>query len=83
MTAPPQPGDILIVRDTSDQPSFVVLDAITTSRVCGPFPTLRETLQRASQLDRHGAIWHKNVDERGRELGPPMRLPIRLGMGRQ
>ena len=83
MPASVMPGDVLIVRDLGDERCFVILDAITNARVCGPFPTLRETLQRVSQLDRDGAIWSKNVDERGRELGPPIRLPIRLGMGRQ
>ena len=83
MTASAMPGDVLIVRDMGDEPCFVILDAITNARVCGPFPTLRQTLQHASQLQRDGAIWSKNVDERGRELGSPIRLPIRLGMGRQ
>lgn len=83
MAAPARPGDVLIVRDLADQPCFDILDAITNARVCGPFSTMRETLQRASTLDRHGAIWSRNTDERGRELGPPIRLPIRLGMGRQ
>ena len=77
------PGDILIVGyATSDQPSFLIVDAITKRCLYGPFPTLRDALQRASQLRRDGAIWHKNTDERGRELGPPMRLPMRLGKSR-
>ena len=81
MTVPAMPGDILIIRDLSDE--FVIVDPITKERLAGPFPTLRATLQCASQLHRDGAIWHKSVDERGRELEPPVRLPVRLGMGRQ
>ena len=74
-------GDILIVRrDVSDEPCFLIVDAITKSKLCGPFPSLREALQRAAHLGWEGAIWH-NVDERGREFGPPIRLPIRLGLG--
>lgn len=84
MTAPAMPGDILIVREaTTDDPCYVIVDAITKERLEGPFPTLRETLERASQLRPDGVIWHKNIDDRGREMGPPIRLPVRLGMGRQ
>ena len=75
------PGDILIVRDASDEPCFFIVDAITKARLCGPFPSLWETLQCAARLGWDGAIWHTNVDERGREFGPPIRLPIRLGLG--
>lgn len=77
------PGDIMIVRDASDEPCFLIVDAITKTKLCGPFPSLREALQRAAHLGWEGAIWHSNVDERGREFGPPIRLPIRLGIGRQ
>ena len=80
MTAPAMPGDILIVRDaTSTEPSYLIVDAITKHLLHGPFPSLRETLQRAAQLRRDGAIWHKSIDDRGRELGPPIRLPLRIG----
>ena len=32
------PGDIMIVRDASDEPCFLIVDAITKTRLCGPFP---------------------------------------------
>ena len=74
------PGDILIVGNTSNgESSFLIVDAVTKRCLCGPFPTLRDTLQRAAQLRRDGAIWHKHMDDRGRELGPPLRLPMRIG----
>jgi hypothetical protein len=83
MVTPAIPGDIVIVRDVAtNEPSFSILDAITEKRLVGSLPSLEETLQRASQLRRSGAIWHKSVDARGRELGPPTRLPMRIGKSR-
>ena len=70
----PQPGDLLL-RNASDG-TFVVLDALTERHIVGPLPTLQTAIHAARE---HGgtSLWHQSVDDRGRALGPAMRLPLR------
>ena len=68
----PKLGDV-ILRQVIDG-SFEVVDAITEKHIAGPVQ-----LSRAVQLAKaHGAesIWQQHLDDRGRPLGPPARIPL-------
>ena len=71
----PKPGDVLIKTAPASE-SFFVLDAGWERLVAGPMPSLREALLKARQLAERvgGVIWQQPVDERGRPLGPVLRL---------
>jgi len=76
----PQPGDLLIRLLPSNDTTtlFVVIDPMTHHVVSKPFPSLRDAAVFAAGAAPTGAtIWQENVDLRQREVGPPVRLPIR------
>ena len=76
----PKPGDLLIRMRVSSETTalFVVVDPMTRSVLSEPFSTLRDAALFAAGAAPCGAtIWHENVDLRQREVGPPVRLPIR------
>jgi hypothetical protein len=70
----PQAGAILI-RDSSGNGGFALLDAITLHHVAGPFPDYAKAIAAARANGR--PIWQQNVDHQGRPLGEPFRLPLR------
>jgi hypothetical protein len=72
----PKPGDVLIKRAPASASSFIVLDACSERLVAGPMLSLDEALRTARQLAAKvgGVIWQQPVDERGRPLGPVLRL---------
>jgi len=67
----PKVGDILI-RNTGDM--FLLTDVVTGKHIAGPF---KGYLLAAAAARIRGArgIWRQNVDEGGRPLGEPFRLP--------
>jgi hypothetical protein len=68
----PQVGDILIRNTASDM--FLLTDVVTGKHIAGPFKGFM--LAAAAARIRGGrAIWQQNVDERGRPLGEPFKLP--------
>ena len=53
-----------------------MLDAVTENHIAGPVH-----LSLAIQLARAqgpGVDWQQNSDERGRPVGPPLRIPLAL-----
>jgi hypothetical protein len=72
----PKPGDVLIRTAPAAPSSFIVLDACSERLVAGPLVSLDEALRTARQLaaKASGVIWQQPVDERGRPLGPLLRL---------
>jgi hypothetical protein len=77
MISAPSRGDILIVgASVGDSSLYSVVDAITKKSLGGPFSSLLEALQQAEQSRGNGAIWHKSVDGRGRELHAPVKLAM-------
>ena len=67
----PQVGDILI-RDTGDM--FMLTDRVTGKHIAGPFKGYL-LAAAAARIRGARAIWRQNVDERGRPLGDPFKLP--------
>ena len=77
MISAPSRGDILIVgASVGDSSSYSVVDAITKKSLGGPFASLPEALQQADKVRGDGAIWHKSVDGRGRDLHAPVKLAM-------
>jgi len=71
----PKLGDVLIRRQES---VYVIADAITGKHLETVQASLREATLTAVRLSNGGGVWQDNVDKRGRPLGPPVLLPIRL-----
>ena len=69
----PQAGDILIRSLTGDH-RFTVLDVLTERTIAGPFEGFHSAVAYARSLNPR-AIWQQSVDDRGRVLGDPFRLP--------
>ena len=69
----PQAGDILIRSLTGDH-RFTLLDVVTERTIAGPFEGFRSAVTYARALNAR-AIWQQSVDDRGRVLGDPFRLP--------
>jgi hypothetical protein len=69
----PKRGDVLLRGSTES--GFVVLDATNRKSLSAPL-ALREVIALARQ---HGAktIWQQHLDERGRPIGEPFRVPTR------
>ncbi len=72
--AGPQAGDI-VVRG-SFQAGFEVLEALTLHPVVEGVRSISEAIHLARERGA-AALWHLNTDDRGRALGPPLRLPVR------
>ena len=68
-------GDVLIRRQES---VYVIADAVTGKQLETVNASLREATLIAVRLSNGGGVWQENVDKRGRPLGPPVLLPIRL-----
>ena len=76
----PKRGDLLIRMRLSDETTafFVVVDPLTQRVLSQPFSSLREAaVFAAGAAAAGGTIWQENVDLRQRQVGPPVRLPIR------
>ena len=69
----PQTGDIILRANTAS--GFELVDAVTHHRIAGPWPDLQPALDAATSSGAR-AIWHQNVDHRGRVLGEPFQLAI-------
>ena len=67
-----QAGDLLI-RGTGES-GFLLLEAVTLKPLAGPFEYLG-TAVAAARARRPRVIWQQSVDNRGRLLGDPLRLP--------
>ena len=68
----PQPGDILIRRARAGGCELV--DAVTHKHIDGPFEAALTAIVGARLRGAH-AIWQQHLDDRGRPLGDPFRLP--------
>jgi hypothetical protein len=75
----PHAGDLLI-RTTPghhEQSEFVIVDPATNRVVAGPFASLAAALNGARSIKRsRGRIWQQILDDRGRPLGPVLRLEL-------
>ena len=71
----PKLGDVLIRRQES---AYVIVDAVTGKTLATTGSSLREAALTAVRLSNGASVWQENVDKRGRPLGPPILLPIRL-----
>ncbi len=69
----PQTGDILI-RRTNGNDAFELHEVVTLKRLAGPFEDFA-TAVAAARAKKPRAIWQQSVDDRGRPLGDPCRLP--------
>ena len=70
----PQVGDILIRHGAAATDTFLLVDVVTGKYLGGRFLGLEMALVAAKT--RHPrAIWHQSVDERGRPMGDPFKLP--------
>ena len=69
VTASRQRGDVL-VRDIGKR-SLQLVDADTHEPIA-IVPSISAALKIAA--DRNAAVWRENVDNRGREFGPPILL---------
>ena len=69
----PQTGDVLIRLLTGDN-QFTVLDVMSGRSIAGPFDGFGSAVAHARTLTPR-AIWQQSVDDRGRVLGDPIRLP--------
>jgi hypothetical protein len=67
----PRVGDILI-RNTGDM--FQLTDVVTGKHIAGPFKGCM-LAAAAARIRGARAIWRQHVDERGRPLGDPFKLP--------
>jgi hypothetical protein len=65
-------GDV-VVRGSLSQ-GFIVLDATSRRRLAGPLG-LGDALA-AAKSHAKGSIWQEIVDDRGRALGLPMKIPL-------
>jgi hypothetical protein len=65
-------GDLRI-RGTTES-GFLLLEALTLKPVAGPFEYF-STAVAAARARQPRAIWQQSVDNRGRLLGDPLRLP--------
>ena len=74
----PQAGDVLIRVLTNTTPTtYVILEAETHRPLDGPFPSMAEAaIAAAKHTSSIGSVWQENLDQRGRPLGPPLRLPV-------
>lgn len=70
----PRPGDVLLRGDATS--GFYLVDAISLQEIAGPLSTMAAAIESACF---HGAaaIWQQLLDNRGRPLGDPIRLPFR------
>ncbi len=68
----PQAGDVLIRTLNGNQVSLV--DVLTLEHVAGPFESLAVAVEHARSRNVR-AIWQQTIDDRGRPLGDPFRLP--------
>jgi hypothetical protein len=66
-------GDVLIRHINSIE--YVVTDAITREALDGPFESFPSALRAAKRLAGEHAVWLEDVDNRGRPLGDPVRIP--------
>jgi hypothetical protein len=65
-------GDVIIRNAVG---GFVVADALSQQTLDGPFAGLTAALGAARRLAITGTIWREQVDERGRSMGHPRRIP--------
>ena len=69
----PEPGD-LVLRGSFDH-GFELLDGETMRPVVSGVHSLPMVLTIAKER-RPGALWQLNVDDRGRPVGIPLRIPV-------
>jgi hypothetical protein len=66
-------GDVMIRCVPGNE--FLVALAVTLNTLGGPFTTFADALEAARLWVAPGrTIWVEDLDERGRPLGPPMRV---------
>jgi hypothetical protein len=66
-------GDVIIRRLPGDE--FLVANAVTLKTLGETFTTFDDALTTALLLAApSGTIWQDNLDNRGRPLGPPIRV---------
>ena len=68
----PQIGDLLVRMSGAGR--FELVDVVTLTLVAGPFDGFAGAMTAARERGVR-AIWQQNVDDRGRPLGDPFRLP--------
>jgi hypothetical protein len=65
-------GDVIIRRLPGHE--FLVANAVTLEKLGGLFTTFDDALAAALLVAPSGTIWQDNLDNRGRPLGPPIRV---------
>jgi hypothetical protein len=75
MTSMPQPGD-LSVRDGSSPGEFIIVDAMSDSLVGGPYRSVKEAAQAASQFRPQNNVWREYRAQNGRTMGMHVRLAL-------
>ena len=55
---------------------YVLVNARSQKKAAGPFDTLGDAVLAAKELAHKGRItvWHEQVDDKGRAMGPAVRL---------
>ena len=66
-------GDILIRHLSALE--YAVASLATRDMLAGPFDTFPAALRAARRLANGNAVWLEDVDNRGRPLGDPVRIP--------
>ena len=68
----PRRGDVVLSGDTSS--GFRMIDAVTGTSIHGPVRTLGDAIEFCRREHPTASIWQLSVDDRGRQLGDPVRL---------
>ena len=71
---PNEPRDVLVRHLNSME--YVLVDASTREVLAGPFDTFPTALIAARRLADGNGVWLEDVDNRGRPLGNPVRIPL-------
>jgi hypothetical protein len=74
----PQTGDVLIRVQTNTTPTtYLLLEAGSNRSLGGPFSSMSEAaIAAAKHVGAMSSVWQEHLDQRGRPLGPPLRLPV-------
>ena len=74
----PRLGDVIVRHQDSSTAvtSYVIVDPVIDLFLSGPFSALSDAVNSAERrLGPDGRIWHEEVDQRGRSVGPLLLLP--------
>ena len=69
-----EPRDVLVRHLNSLE--YLLVDASTREVLAGPFDTFPSALIAARRIANGNSVWLEDVDNRGRPLGNPVRIPL-------